>query len=82
MSIQNKCAVSIGSVTLATRAARALSGAAIYSEITKFGDDSLSRGCSYGLEFSCSQKENVMTVLRNAGIRVRGYIDGEGGGRL
>ena len=32
---KNKCVVSLGSVTVATRAQRALAGAAIYSEIVK-----------------------------------------------
>ena len=74
--IKNKCVVSLGSVTAATRAQRALSGAAIYSEIVKLGDDTLGKGCTYGLEFGCPSKENVSKVLENAGIRPRGYIQG------
>jgi len=77
MGIQNKCGVTLGSVTSATRAQRALASAAIYSEIIKLGDDAQGRGCTYGLEFGCSQKENVRTVLANAGIRPRGYFEGE-----
>lgn len=74
--IKNKCIVSLGSITVATRAQRALSGAAIYSEIVKLGDDSQEKGCTYGLEFGCPSKGNVKTVLENAGIRIRGYIQG------
>ena len=79
MGIQNRCTVTLGSITSATRAQRALASAAIYSEIIKLGDDAQGRGCTYGLEFGCSQRENVKTVLANAGIRPRSYFDGEGG---
>ena len=77
--IKGRCIVSLGSVTVATRAQRALAGAAIYSEIVKLGDDETGKGCTYGLEFGCSSKENVKTVLDNAGIRIRGYIQNGGG---
>ena len=81
LSIQNKCVVSLGSVTVATRAQRALANAALYSEIVKLGDDPLGKGCAYGLEFGCSAKGNVKTVLESAGIRIRGFsADGGGGG--
>lgn len=74
MSIQNKCTVSLGSVTVATRAQRILAGAALYSEIVKLGDDSLGRGCTYGLEFGCASSGNVRSVLEEAGIRIRGIF--------
>lgn len=78
MGIKNKCTVSLGSVTAASRAKQLLAEAAIYSETAKLGDDPLGRGCSYGLEFSCTQLGNVRTVLGNAGIRPRGFINDEG----
>ena len=67
-----KCTVSIGSVTYAEKAMRALASAAIYSEIIKL-DESRSRGCIYGLEFPCSQAENVKAVLRQAGIKAKSF---------
>ena len=79
MGIQNKCALSLGSVTVATRAQRALARAAIYSEIIRLGGDSRGTGCTYGIEFGCSQLGNVKTVLGSIGIRAREIIGGEMG---
>ena len=70
--MNTKCTVSVGSVTYAEKAMRALASAAIYSEIVKL-DESRSRGCIYGLEFSCSQSENVRAVLHNAGIKTKSF---------
>lgn len=81
MGLQNKCVVSLGSVTVATRAQRVLAAAALYSEIVKLADDALGKGCTYGLEFACSAEGNVKTVLENAGIRIRGYIRNGGESR-
>ncbi len=67
-----KCTVSLGSVTYAEKAMRILARAAIYSEIVKL-DEKNSRGCVYGLEFACSQAENVKTVLRQAGIKIKSF---------
>lgn len=80
MGIQNRCTVALGSVTNATRAQRVLAHAAIYSEIVKLGGDAHGKGCTYGLEFGCSQRANVSAVLGNAGIRHRGFSDAEGEG--
>ena len=77
--IKSKCVASLGSITVATRAQRALANAAIYSEIVKLGDDSLGKGCTYGLEFGCSSKDNVKAVLESAGIRIRGFVQNGGG---
>ena len=71
MGIQNRCVVTLGSVTNATRAQRALARAAIYSELIKLGGDAHGKGCTYGLEFGCSQLVGVMTVLNNSGIKYR-----------
>ena len=70
--MNTKCTVSIGSVTYAEKAMRALASAAIYSEIIKL-DEKKSRGCIYGLEFPCSQEENVRAVLRQAGIKTKAF---------
>ena len=70
--MNTKCTVSIGSVTYAEKAMRALASAAIYSEIVKL-DESRSRGCIYGLEFPCSQSDNVRAVLRTAGIKTKSF---------
>ena len=69
-----RCRVTIGSITYATKAQKALSSAAIYSEIIKLDSQNFGKGCTYGLEFSCAQGENVKTVLRSAGIKHNDYI--------
>ena len=63
------CRITVGSITYATKAQRALTHAAIYSEIVKLDSQNFGRGCTYGLEFSCSQWENVKLVLQNIGIK-------------
>ena len=70
--MSTKCTVTLGSVTYAEKAMRALASAAIYSEIVKL-DESRSRGCIYGLEFPCSQTDNVRAVLKQAGIKTKSF---------
>ena len=70
--MNEKCTVSLGSVTYAEKAMRVLARAAIYSEIVKL-DEKKSRGCIYGLEFTCTQVDNVKTVLRQAGIKTKSF---------
>ena len=67
------CRVTVGSVTYAAKAQRALSVAAIYSETVKLDSGNFGKGCTYGLEFPCVQLENVKTVLGSAGIKARDY---------
>ena len=66
--------MTVGSVTYATKAQRALSKAAIYSETIKLDSGGAGRGCTYGLEFSCSQWDNVRTVLASSGIKAHDFI--------
>lgn len=67
----DKCTVSIGSITYASKAQKALSNASIHSEIVKTERSGLGNGCVYGLEFSCSQLNNIRTVLEHAGIKTK-----------
>lgn len=62
-----KCRVSLISMTQALKAQKILASEAIPCEIVKVGVTSR-RGCSYGIEFNCNQKNNVKTVLSRAGI--------------
>ena len=68
-----KCAVGIGSMTQTMQAQHALYAAAIRSEIIAADGGSRGNGCSYALLISCEQEQNVKTVLRSAGIRVRSF---------
>ena len=66
----NICSVQIGSITQAMRAQRALATAAIPTTVIK---NDTSRGCIYALSFSCSQENNVKTVLERERIRVKSW---------
>lgn len=66
------CSAAIGSVTQAMRAQKVLAGAAIPTTVIKYessGRDN--KGCVYGLSFSCSQSNNVQTVLAHERIKVK-----------
>jgi hypothetical protein len=69
------CMADLGGMTLALKAQKALGEAAIPSTVVKGGSSSFgSRGCSYGLHFSCAQRQNVESVLASEGIRVKRWI--------
>ena len=66
------CRVDLGALTLALKAQKALGEEAIPSRVVKNSSSSFgSKGCSYGLQFSCSQRQNVESVLAGEGIRVK-----------
>ena len=67
--------VVLGTLTNAQKAQRVLSAAAIPSKIVKQTPSNIHRGCVWGVEFSYAQKQNVATVLANAGIVVRSWSD-------
>ena len=64
------CTLEVGSVTQAMKIQELLSRYAIPSKIIKT-DSSSRRGCVYGLSYTCSQSNNVNTVLSNAKINLR-----------
>ncbi len=63
------CRANLGSITYAMKAQKLLSAAAIPSTVIK--QESAGRGCSYSLQFSCSQINNVKTVFANEKIKVK-----------
>ena len=67
-SYEYKCSAEIGSVTEAMKAQNVLAAAAIPSEIIKKEGTSRRRGCVFGIGFSCSQQNNVRSILGAAGI--------------
>ena len=67
------CSAVLGTLTLAQKAQRALSSAAIPTSITKSDTSSLHRGCVWSVNFSCNQQENVRAVLAAAGIKVKAW---------
>ena len=64
------CTLETGSVTQAMKIQELLARYAIPSKITKT-DSSSRRGCVYALSYSCSQTNNVNTILANANINLR-----------
>lgn len=65
------CFASIGSVTGAQKAQKALSAIAIPSKVIKIDTAARARGCVYGISYSCSQENNVKNALTSARISVR-----------
>lgn len=69
------CIAEIGSMTQAMRAQNALAESAIPTTIVKGNSSKNSRGCAYGISFSCAQIENVKNVFDRSGIKVRRWKD-------
>ena len=70
------CIAAFDSMTQVLGAQRALSRAAIRASVVKLDAKQTTRGCAYGLEFSCAHLRNVKTILDSAGIPVKRYIGG------
>ena len=70
---QGECSAVMGTLTAAQKAQKALGAAAIPANISKTESSSSHRGCVWSISFSCNQKQNVMTVLSNAGIPVKSW---------
>lgn len=72
-----ECIAVIGSMTQAMRAQRALANAAVRAEVIKADSAVTGRGCAYAVSYSCLQSDHVKMILKDAGIRVRRYYDGD-----
>lgn len=70
------CSAELQSMTAAQKAQRALTGAAIPSRVVKL-DGSRRRGCTYGVEFACNQKNNVAVILGRVGVSVKKWNTGD-----
>ncbi len=68
-------AVTVG-LTAAQRAQKVLASAAIPSSVGKIKASDAHHGCSWCVNFSCNQRENVKTVLSSAGINIK-WWEGE-----
>lgn len=71
------CLAIIGSMTQAMRAQKVLANAAVRAEVIKVDSALTGKGCAYAVSYSCLQADNVKTILKSAGIRVRNYYDGD-----
>lgn len=64
----NKCVFSIGSVTHAIKAQRALSDLSLPSKIVKTKNDSHGRGCVYGVELDAFYCKAASDIFKKYGI--------------
>ena len=64
------CTASLGSMTISLKAKRLLSARGIEVTVRKLSAGSSSRGCVYGIEYSCELWGNILSVLRDAEIDV------------
>ncbi len=67
---KGSCSAELQSMTVAQKAQNALAAAAIPVNIIKT-ESSARRGCTYGIEYACSQQNNIAAVLSAAGISVK-----------
>ena len=70
-AIPRRCSAVIGTLTLAQKAQRALSAAAIPVSIDKSQATAGHHGCVWSIHFSCNQYENVRAVLASSNIKVK-----------
>ena len=64
-----RCSLTLGSMTEALKARRILSRAGITVTVKKLATDT-SRGCVYGIEFSCELLGNVRDILGRNGVEI------------
>ena len=70
-----ECSAALGSVTQAMKAQSLLAAASIPSTVMKWEASSRLRGCVYGVQFSCQQRNNVEAALASARISVKQWND-------
>ncbi len=74
LPLHGTCTAVIGSMTQAMKAQSLLAEAAIRAAVVKVSSAKTTGGCAYGVDFPCTQSANVRTVLEQAGVRVREYL--------
>ncbi len=67
------CVAVLNSLTVAQKAQKVLSAAAIPVSVGKTNSSNAHRGCAWSISFSCNQRENVERVLSIAGIAVKSW---------
>lgn len=73
----NICIATIPSMNICIKAQKALAENAIFCRIVSIDPKLTKRGCAYGIEFSCSDEQNVKFILRRAGIRPSQFLSSE-----
>lgn len=75
----NRCTAAMSSITFCMKAQRLLAESGKRSFIVKLDPSVSKRGCAYGIEFDCQEKQEIRAILSRSNIRVTQYIDSGGG---
>jgi hypothetical protein len=75
----NNCIAAIPSINICIKGQKALAENGIFSNIVGLEPSVTKRGCAYGIEFPCSEKSRVRSILQKVGIKPSQYIMGNGG---
>lgn len=73
------CTAAIGSLTHAMKGQRLLDDLGIAAKIVKLDAGRTKKGCSYGIEFACSELKRARAALGAAHLPISAYLDGGGG---
>lgn len=77
--MHNICTASVGSLTHAMKGQKLLEGIGIAANIVKIDAKKTRKGCSYGIEFSCSEMKKARSTLGAAHLPISDYFSGGGG---
>ena len=73
----NICIATIPSMNICIKAQKALADNMIYCKIISIDPKLTKRGCAYGIEFSCSDEQQIRSILRKIGIRPSQFLNKE-----
>lgn len=74
----NYCIAAISSINICIKGQKALSQNGIFSKIVSLEPSLTKHGCAYGIEFNCTEKGRVRSILQRYGIRPTQYITSNG----
>lgn len=77
--MHNICTASVGSLTHAMKGQKLLGDIGITARIVKIDAKKTRRGCSYGIEFPCSEMKRARSTLGAAHLPISDYFSGGGG---
>ncbi len=77
--MHNICTASVGSLTHAMKGQKLLEGIGIAAKIVKLDVGKTRKGCSYGIEFSCSELKRARSTLGASHLPISDYFSGGGG---
>ena len=73
------CTASVGSLTHAMKGQKLLESIGIAARIVKLDANKTRKGCSYGIEFPCSEMRRARSTLSAAHLPISNYFAGGGG---